>query len=101
MGIEETLLHVGLGLEGAGPTIAAHAGTLESELTGLKNKLAPIDPLWTGQAKVDYLALRSQWETAANDLFLLLTEIATAVGLAHTNYMDAETANIATMRSGL
>jgi WXG100 family type VII secretion target len=99
MGIEESLLHVGLGLEGAGLTIATHAGTLENELNALKNKLAPIDPLWTGQAKMDYLNVRMQWEAAANDLFALLTEIGTAVSVAHANYMDAEYANIATMRS--
>lgn len=70
--------------------------SIDQQMADLKSFLAPIVAQWKGQAFDQYQALQGQWDTAANDLNVVLGQIGTALGEAHVNYLATESRNAAT-----
>jgi len=92
-------IKVTFGALGAAQTdIAATAGRLQTQLEDLKKFLAPMVSTWTGEASVAYQVKQRQWDTAAQDLQLVLAEAGRAVGLAHDGYLASENAIVRTFR---
>lgn len=66
-------------LRAAAEDIQSTTNTMNSELDGLKQALAPIVAAWDGDAKTAYATKQAQWDTAAADLNNLLASIKGAV----------------------
>lgn len=97
--IDGTRIKVSLDQESAGSVVRGCAAQMEDSLTMLRNKLAELESVWTGDAKTEYLALRTQWSTAAQDLFGqdgLLGTIGNALDNCWDNYHGSEEANLKT-----
>ena len=73
--------------------VAATSSSINGQLADLKSYLAPMVSSWTGAAAQDYQAKQAQWDSAARDLNTVLAQIGAALGTAHDNYNQAETAN--------
>jgi len=70
-------------------TVAA----IDQEMSDLRSFVANIYSTWGGAAAQQYQALQQQWDTAAADLNAVLQRIGQALGTAHDNYVQTETAN--------
>jgi 6 kDa early secretory antigenic target len=66
---------------------------MQQELTALKSYLAPMVQAWAGRARENYMVLQQQWDTAADDLSQVLTQISHALTVSQQNYTETETAN--------
>jgi WXG100 family type VII secretion target len=82
-------------LDGAASTINATMSTLSQALDQLDNDLKPLIATWTGQAAVEYLARKAQWQRAQTDMNTVLGQIGKAVAIANENYRAVERANTA------
>jgi hypothetical protein len=113
-GVDDTPLYVGNELSTAGPHVRGVADALNQELTGLRNKLAPISETWDSNAHNYFDPLEQMWQQAAQRLFGssgnathapglaaqpelaaegVLGEIADALDAAYANYVAGEQAN--------
>jgi|KBSSwiStaDraftv2_1062776.scaffolds.fasta_scaffold22677_1 WXG100 family type VII secretion target len=75
------------------------ASEIETQLTTLRGNLDALGD-WTGNAKSALDALYQQWNTNATQLHTALTEIATAMNKAASNYEAGETANTSIFQQG-
>ncbi|MGH3810217.1 MAG: WXG100 family type VII secretion target [Pseudonocardiaceae bacterium] len=71
-------------------TIAAN---LRQQLDDLKNYIRPLVASWTGQASTNYQALQKEWDISADQLNLILHQIAATLRTSSQNYSTAENAN--------
>lgn len=86
--IKVTFESLQAGQQGIARTYSSLVGTLED----LERKLAPMVSTWTGAAQQAYHERKMQWDKAAANLSQVLNQIGQAVGAAHENYTQAETA---------
>lgn len=68
--------------------IKASVTRLRNSLVTLEDGLGPIAAGWTGEASEFYRAKQRQWNTAADELSVLLETIGVGVGEALVNYMN-------------
>jgi WXG100 family type VII secretion target len=68
----------------------AIAGHIDATLEQLEGYLAPMKQHWQGAASTDYQALQSRWDRSADDLNLVLRQIAIALRTANENYTGTE-----------
>jgi WXG100 family type VII secretion target len=66
------------------------AAGIESELGGLRNRIAPIGASWSGQAHEHFQSLYDEWSRSAAALQQALTGIIQLLGQAGHNYEEAE-----------
>ena len=66
------------------------AASIESELAGLRNRVAPIGASWTGQAHERFQTLYNEWSRSAQGLQQALAGISQLLSTAGQNYEDAE-----------
>ena len=79
------------------------AGSIESELAGLRSRVLPISGTWTGQAQDRFQALYDEWNRSAQGLQQALAGISQLLSQAGQSYDEAERriAGIARQRLGL
>jgi len=80
-------------LANAQQSVASTSQQMNAQLEDLKRQLAPLVATWSGQAAEDYQAKQRQWDTSANDLNQVLTQIGVALGHANEGYQQVEQAN--------
>lgn len=68
--------------------IKASVGRLRNSLANLERDLAPMAASWTGEASEFYRDKQRQWNTAADELSMLLETVGVGVGEALVNYMN-------------
>ena len=66
------------------------AGSIESELGGLRSRVAPIGASWNGQAQERFQVLYEEWNRSAQGLQQALAGISQLLNQAGTSYEDAE-----------
>ena len=66
--------------------------TIQTLLDDLYRQLQPIFSTWTGAAAAGYQYQHQQWVAAAQDLNVVLRDIATALLESHDTYGQAESA---------
>jgi WXG100 family type VII secretion target len=88
-------------LETSGSDITAIATAIGDDLASLKNLLAPLHELWSGQANISWAELQQIWDTAAADLMSapgVLGQIGLTTNTNWHNYVETENANIQTWK---
>jgi WXG100 family type VII secretion target len=86
-------IHVDFGSLQAGEQgIRNNYAKLTTTLEQLTSDLQPMISTWSGAAQESYLQCKRQWDDASAALSLVLSNIGTAVGQAHENYIAAENA---------
>lgn len=75
--------------------VQSTVSSVNTQLSDLKAFLAPMVSTWTGAASESYQALQNQWDSAANDLNLVLAAIGRAVGEANAGFQSTESSNAA------
>lgn len=66
-------------ISGLGSQIGSQANTIEGHLNDLQSSINRLTQEWGGNANESFMALKSQWETAAQDLRQTMAAIGTAV----------------------
>jgi 6 kDa early secretory antigenic target len=66
------------------------AGSIESELGGLRSRVAPIGASWSGQAQERFQVLYEEWSRSAQSLQQALAGISQLLNQAGVSYQDAE-----------
>ena len=66
------------------------AGSIESELAGLRGRVVPISGTWTGQAQDRFQALYDEWNRSAQGLQQALAGISQLLSQAGQSYDEAE-----------
>ena len=80
-------------LEALGGQITSTSTQIESELDSLKSQIANLDAIWQGSANDGYVATKTKWFQAADDLRQVLASIGTAVSAAEQAYSTTESKN--------
>lgn len=75
--------------------IGQTSNKVNQQLADLKSFIAPMVAEWSGDAATHYQAKQREWDTAAADLNLILSNISKAVGLANADFQDGERNNAA------
>lgn len=78
------------GLATTSGDLMAAAGRIDARLNRLEGDLDALRPQWTGAANDAYLVARKQWETAMNDMRLLLSTIGSTVSRSNDAYRGAD-----------
>jgi 6 kDa early secretory antigenic target len=73
--------------------VANTVGRIDLQLGDLRSFLAPMVGTWEGGAAADYQVLQKRWDTAADDLNKVLSQISRLLGMSHDSYSSTETAN--------
>ena len=66
---------------------------LQSTLSTLESQLQSSLSQWTGAAQAAYHVEKQKWDNAATDMAAVVSELGKAIGIANTNYAQAERAN--------
>ena len=77
-------------LMGLSQQVHATAGSIESELAGLRSRVLPISGTWTGQAQDRFQALYDEWNRSAQGLQQALAGISQLLSQAGQSYDEAE-----------
>lgn len=80
-------------LEALGGQIQSTATQIESELDSLKSQIANLDQVWQGSANEGYVATKTKWFQAADDLRQVLASIGAAINAAEQAYSQTESKN--------
>ncbi len=72
---------------------AATYAAINTQLADLEAYLKPLVASWDGAARDAYQSYQLQWNQALTELNGVLNQISAALGTAHDNYQQAETAN--------
>lgn len=83
------------GLSTAAGNVSGAAQRMNSQLGDLKRFIAPMVATWEGMAAEDYQRKQAQWNTAAESLTAVLSQISVALGTANDSYRQVETSNAA------
>lgn len=75
--------------------IASNVSSMNAQLNQLHDYLRPLVATWDGEAATTYVALQAKWEQAANELNLVLQQIAAATADANSAFAATERANAA------
>jgi early secretory antigenic target protein ESAT-6 len=67
--------------------------SLVNEVTSLESQLQGSLSEWIGSAQQAYHEAQAQWNAAMADMQHVLSQLATVIGTANSNYQAAETAN--------
>jgi len=70
--------------------VQGSAGSIESELAGLRSRVAPVGASWNGQAHERFALLYDEWSRSAQALQQALAGISQLLGQAGQTYEDAE-----------
>lgn len=62
-----------------GGQISSQSNTIEGHLSDLQSQINRLVAEWGGQANEQFMALKTQWEQAADDLRRVMAQIGTAV----------------------
>jgi WXG100 family type VII secretion target len=68
---------------------------LQSTLSTLESQLQSSLAEWTGAAQAAYHVQKQKWDNAAADMAAVVSQLGKAIGVANTNYEQAERANSA------
>ena len=68
--------------------IGATLKNLSAELDDLERNLNPIQARWTGEARAAYGVDKKKWDTAKEDMKLVLAQMQKAVKDAHETYVQ-------------
>jgi WXG100 family type VII secretion target len=82
-------------LHKASQDIGTAISTMHSQLDGLNSSVAPMVAGWDGSAQAAYVTRQKQWESAAQDITSLLTQIQGAVTKSAEIMQQREQANTA------
>ena len=77
-------------LMGLSQQVNGTAGSIESELAGLRARVLPISASWTGAAQDRFQALYDEWSRSALALQQALGGISALLGQAGQEYDEAE-----------
>jgi early secretory antigenic target protein ESAT-6 len=77
-------------LMGLSQQVHGTAGSIESELAGLRSRVLPISGTWTGQAQDRFQALYDEWNRSAQGLQQALAGISQLLSQAGQSYDEAE-----------
>lgn len=77
-------------MDQASRKVATVNGEVQSELTGLRERLAPLAGAWTGAAAIAFTRLMERWDTDARALNDALSSIGGAIGSSGVSYAQAE-----------
>jgi WXG100 family type VII secretion target len=87
------------GLVEAEQAIQRTGDQLEEELSGLRARIAPLgESLWTGAAAEAYKRVQDEWDSSAEEIRAVLTELHRIVRTARGNYSAALRANLSMWR---
>lgn len=75
------------------------AGSIDQQLSGLTQTLAPLGTDWAGQAQAQFTALWQEWHNAARSLNDALEGISRLLAQAGTAYASAESQIASTFRT--
>ncbi len=81
------------GLDATSSSIGAKSKTIRGRLDQLDSDLAPMRASWDGFARDAYHTAQLRWNTAADDLNLILQAVGISVNDARTGYQDTEKLN--------
>jgi early secretory antigenic target protein ESAT-6 len=70
--------------------VQGSAGSIESELGGLRSRVAPVGASWSGQAHERFALLYDEWSRSAQALQQALGGISQLQSQAGQSYADAE-----------
>ena len=79
--------------------VAGVNNTVQSELSALRNKLAPLAGAWSGQAAAQFTALMARWDADAQKLNGALQGIGDALGRSGGMYQVHEEEKASAMSS--
>lgn len=85
-------------LDAARADVAGTANRITTRLDELKRMLAPLVASWDGAAAEEYRTAQRNWDAAAGDLALVLSQIGVALGAVNDGYRQVEQANAARWR---
>lgn len=77
-----------------GGQITSQANTVEGHLSDLESQINKLVSDWGGQANEAFMALKNQWQQAANDLRQVMAQIGTAVHQTSEDARATEQANM-------
>ncbi|HET9168448.1 MAG TPA: WXG100 family type VII secretion target [Actinospica sp.] len=77
-------------IENAAALVGSINKTVQSMLDDLYRQVAPVTASWTGQAAQGFQYQHQQWASAAEDLNLVLRNIAVLLLETHDSYNQAE-----------
>jgi WXG100 family type VII secretion target len=80
-------------LHKAAQDVGTAISSMHSQLDGLKTSIAPMVSTWDGTAQAAYLTRQKQWESAAQDITSLLTQVQGAVTKSAEIMQQREQAN--------
>ena len=76
------------GIDGAADDIRSTSGTINGLLGDLKKRIAPMVSTWEGDSSDSYQEAQREWETAAEELNMILTTIADTVSAGSQRMAD-------------
>ena len=85
-------------LRQASADLARAVGASEERIDRLAAELAPLHTEWYGSAQQAYLEAKAVWESAQQEMRLLLARLGAAVGAAQEAYRDADQAGARAFR---
>ena len=74
-------------------TVQAAIGRVQAEVGSLVGQLTGLQSSWSGQASTAFQAAVSDWRTTQQQVEQSLAQLSHALGIAATQYADAEQAN--------
>ncbi len=78
------------GLETAAQDLANTVKAIDERLNRLESELAPLRSDWTGSAQQSYQVAKTKWDTAMNDMKLLLQDTSATVHQSNADYRAAD-----------
>ncbi|WP_110180639.1 WXG100 family type VII secretion target [Nocardioides solisilvae] len=77
-------------LDQAATDLKSTAKKIEARLDDLENQLKPLASDWTGSAKESYRQAKQTWDTAINEMVVLLDQVGMAVQSSNEEYKAAD-----------
>jgi 6 kDa early secretory antigenic target len=85
-------------LQQAAADLARAVAASEERIDRLAAELAPLNGQWYGSAQEAYLEAKAVWESAQQEMRLLLARLGTAVSAAQESYRSADQAGARAFR---
>ena len=93
-------MSLGSDLRVSGGALAASSGKLhgnsqeiQAQLSRIRSEVQNLDALWQGQAQGAFNAFYVEWDRGGQQIQQALTNLASKLGVADSNYGETETAN--------
>ena len=78
------------GLETAAADLLQAVKDIDDRMTRLENELAPLKSDWTGNAQTAYHVAKGKWDTAIEEMRLLLEDTGRTVNTSNDEYRAAD-----------